>query len=196
MLTLELTDEEYIYTFGLEHVYLHLSVCLSIHPSNPSIITITLFSMLSIVPDSPPTNLTVVDTSPSTATLSWSPPEQANGVIQYYQVHYGNDTFEMSINTTTHSATLMDLKPFSFYNVSVRAFTRLGHGNQRSDSLHLLSGEDGMFIADGAYDCTVTRGRSVTHTLPMLKDTMCLLLHIHQSAHFFQTSDPLLMKIT
>ncbi|XP_055078550.1 phosphatidylinositol phosphatase PTPRQ [Periophthalmus magnuspinnatus] len=109
----ELTDEEYIYVYTEEDV-----------------------------PDSPPTNLTVVDTSPSTATLSWSPPEQANGVIQYYQVHYGNDTFEMSINTTTHSATLMDLKPFSFYNVSVRAFTRLGHGNQRSDSLHLLSGED------------------------------------------------------
>ncbi|XP_072290555.1 phosphatidylinositol phosphatase PTPRQ [Eucyclogobius newberryi] len=109
----ELTDEDYIYVFTEEDE-----------------------------PDSSPINLTVVDSSPSTVTLSWSPPQKANGVIQYYQVLYGNDTFKTSINSSTNSAMLTDLKPFSFYNVSVKAFTRRGHGNQTSDSLQLLSGED------------------------------------------------------
>uniref|UniRef100_A0AAV2KVW1 Protein-tyrosine-phosphatase n=1 Tax=Knipowitschia caucasica TaxID=637954 RepID=A0AAV2KVW1_KNICA len=109
----DLTDEDYVYVYTEEDV-----------------------------PDSPPTNLTVVDTSPSTATLSWAPPDKANGVIQYYQVTFGNESFNTSINTTSNSITLSDLRPFSFYNVTVKAFTRLGHGDQQSESLQLLSGED------------------------------------------------------
>ncbi|XP_017261076.1 phosphatidylinositol phosphatase PTPRQ [Kryptolebias marmoratus] len=93
-------------------------------------------------PDSPPENLSVADTSPSTATLTWSAPEKANGVIQYYEVSYENDSFSALMNTTSNRATLIDLKPFSYYNVSVRAYTRYGNGNQTSDTLYLLSGED------------------------------------------------------
>ncbi|KAK2842216.1 hypothetical protein Q5P01_012416 [Channa striata] len=93
-------------------------------------------------PDSPPVNLTVVDTSPSKTTLAWSAPEKANGVIEHYEVLYENESFSALINTTTNRVILMNLKPFSYYNVSVRAFTRFGHGNQTSDTLYLLSGED------------------------------------------------------
>lgn len=94
-------------------------------------------------PDSPPGNLSVVDTSPSTATLTWSAPQKANGVIQYYEISYGNDSFSALVNSTSNRVTLIDLKPFSYYNVSVRAYTRYGNGNQTSDTLDLLSGEDG-----------------------------------------------------
>ncbi|XP_034542203.1 phosphatidylinositol phosphatase PTPRQ [Notolabrus celidotus] len=93
-------------------------------------------------PDSPPENLMVDDTTPSTATLTWSPPEKANGVIQYYEIMYDNESYSALMNTTSNSVTLINLKPFSYYNVSVRAFTRYGHGNQTSDILYLLSGED------------------------------------------------------
>ncbi|XP_029991434.1 phosphatidylinositol phosphatase PTPRQ [Sphaeramia orbicularis] len=93
-------------------------------------------------PDSPPTNLTVIDSSPSTMTLTWSPPEEANGIIQYYEVLYENESYSALMNMSSNKVTLINLKPFSYYNVSVRAYTRYGHGNQTSDTLYLLSGED------------------------------------------------------
>ncbi|XP_030586423.1 phosphatidylinositol phosphatase PTPRQ isoform X2 [Archocentrus centrarchus] len=93
-------------------------------------------------PDSPPVNLTVVDTSPSTATIAWSAPEKANGVIQQYEILYENESYSALVNTPSNRVTLTNLKPFSYYNVSVRAYTRYGHGNQTSDTLYLLSGED------------------------------------------------------
>ncbi|KAF7224525.1 receptor type Q [Nothobranchius furzeri] len=93
-------------------------------------------------PDSPPENLSVLETSSSTATLTWSAPGKANGVIQYYEVLYENESFSTVMNVTSNKATLMNLKPFSYYNVSVKAFTRYGDGNQTSDTLYLLSGED------------------------------------------------------
>uniref|UniRef100_A0A3B3HQ50 Protein tyrosine phosphatase receptor type Q n=1 Tax=Oryzias latipes TaxID=8090 RepID=A0A3B3HQ50_ORYLA len=93
-------------------------------------------------PDSAPENLTVEDTTPSTVTLTWSKPEKANGVIQYYEVLLNNASFTAAMNTTSNRVTLTSLKPFSYYNVSVRAYTRYGHGNQTSNTLYLLSGED------------------------------------------------------
>lgn len=102
--------------------------------------------MLYSEPDSPPVNLMVDDTTPSTATLTWSPPEKANGVIQYYEVMYENESYSALMNTTSNRVTLINLKPFSYYNVSVRAYTRYGYGNQTSDILHLLSGEDGKSV--------------------------------------------------
>ncbi|XP_035497594.2 phosphatidylinositol phosphatase PTPRQ isoform X3 [Scophthalmus maximus] len=93
-------------------------------------------------PDSPPVNLTVVATSPSTVTLAWSAPEKANGLIQHYEVLYQNESYSALTNTSSNGMTLVGVKPFSYYNVSVRAYTRYGHGNQTSDVLNLLSGED------------------------------------------------------
>lgn len=106
---------------------------------------------ISLEPDSPPDNLSVVETSPSTATLTWSAPQRANGVIQYYEVFYENNSYSEMVNTTSNRVTLISLAPFSFYNVSVRAYTRYGNGNQTSETLHLLSGEDGVLEAVKLY---------------------------------------------
>lgn len=101
-------------------------------------------SIPSLEPDSPPVNVTVEDSSSTTATLVWSPPEKANGVIQQYEVMYENESYSASVTSSSNRITLTNLKPFSYYNVSVRAHTRYGHGNQTSDTLYLLSGEDGV----------------------------------------------------
>ncbi|KAF7670333.1 hypothetical protein LDENG_00018790 [Lucifuga dentata] len=93
-------------------------------------------------PESPPKDLHVENTTPSSITLGWSAPEKANGVIQQYEVMYENDSYSALMNTSSPSITLMNLKPFSYYNVSVKAYTRYGHGNQTSDILYVLSGED------------------------------------------------------
>ncbi|XP_075894107.1 phosphatidylinositol phosphatase PTPRQ isoform X3 [Nelusetta ayraudi] len=93
-------------------------------------------------PNSPPGNLTVEDSTSTTATLLWSPPERPNGVVQLYEVTYENEFHSASMNSSSNRITLTNLRPFSHYNVSVRAYTRYGHGNQTSDTLYLLSGED------------------------------------------------------
>lgn len=102
-----------------------------------------LLSITTSEPDSPPEDLAVEDISSTTATLTWSPPEKANGVIQHYEVLYENESFSAMANTSWNRITLTNLRPFSYYNVSVRVYTRYGHGNQTSDTLYLLSGEDG-----------------------------------------------------
>lgn len=108
------------------------------------ILTSSLFFFFSLLePDSPPVNLTVVNTTPSTATIAWSAPEKANGAIQQYEVLYENESYSALVNTSSNKVTLFSLKPFSFYNVSVSAYTLYGNGNQTSDTLYLLSGEDG-----------------------------------------------------
>ncbi|KAM6960599.1 phosphatidylinositol phosphatase PTPRQ [Aplochiton taeniatus] len=93
-------------------------------------------------PDSPPLDLAVVETTPSTATLTWTPPRSPNGVIRQYEVLYQNRSFSATLNSTAARATLSLLRPYSHYNVSVRAYTLRGHGNQMSDTLRMLSGED------------------------------------------------------
>lgn len=97
-------------------------------------------------PDSPPVNLTVLDVSSSTATVAWSAPQRANGLIQRYVVLYENKAYAAQMNTSVNRATLQNLRPFTYYNVSVMAYTRYGHGNQTSEPLLLLSGEDGVFM--------------------------------------------------
>lgn len=94
-------------------------------------------------PDSPPRDLAVVRTTYSTVTLSWSPPQKPNGIIQQYEVTYSNGTYSNTVNSTSPGVMLRYLKPYTYYNVTVRAFTQHGHGDQISDSLQMLSGEDG-----------------------------------------------------
>uniref|UniRef100_A0A4W4G5K8 Protein-tyrosine-phosphatase n=1 Tax=Electrophorus electricus TaxID=8005 RepID=A0A4W4G5K8_ELEEL len=94
------------------------------------------------VPDSPPHDLIVTNTTSSTATVTWSPPDKPNGIIRLYEVFYGNGTYTNAVNSTLASVTLHNLKPYTLYNVTVRAYTQLGHGDQTSHTLQMLSGED------------------------------------------------------
>ncbi|XP_062861138.1 phosphatidylinositol phosphatase PTPRQ [Trichomycterus rosablanca] len=93
-------------------------------------------------PDSPPRDLFVFNTTSSTATIAWSPPDKPNGIIRIYEVSYSNATFSQAANTTVPSITLHQLKPYTNYSITVRGFTQFGHGDQISDTLEMLSGED------------------------------------------------------
>ncbi|XP_042351374.1 phosphatidylinositol phosphatase PTPRQ [Plectropomus leopardus] len=145
-------------------------------------------------PDSPPVNLTVVETSPSTATLTWSPPEQANGIIQHYEVLYENESYSALMNTSSNSVTLMNLKPFSFYNVTVKAYTRFGHGNQMSDTSYLLSGEDvpGSPPYDVSYESVSPSEVNVTWQPPLIPNGVIThySLELWNSTHDLNLTSP------
>ncbi|XP_031716794.1 phosphatidylinositol phosphatase PTPRQ [Anarrhichthys ocellatus] len=145
-------------------------------------------------PDSPPVNLTVVNTSPSASTLAWSAPEQANGVIQHYEVQYENESYSALMNTSSNSVTLMNLKPFSYYNVSVKAFTSYGHGNQTSDTLYLLSGEDvpGSPPYGIMYESVSPSEVNVTWQPPLMHNGVITQysLELWNSSHYLNLTSP------
>lgn len=101
------------------------------------------FPFLSSEPESSPRDVEVVDVTATEIRLKWSPPEKPNGIIVAYEVLYENmDTLFMK-NTSTTNIVLRNLKPYTLYNVSVRSYTRLGHGHQLSSSLCVRTAETG-----------------------------------------------------
>ncbi|KAM9671436.1 phosphatidylinositol phosphatase PTPRQ isoform 1-T1 [Trichechus inunguis] len=92
-------------------------------------------------PESPPQDVEVMDVTPSEIRLKWSPPEKPNGIIVAYEVLYRNiDTLFLK-NTSTTNIILMNLKPYTHYNISVRSYTRFGHGNQLSPLISVRTSE-------------------------------------------------------
>ncbi|XP_060696040.1 phosphatidylinositol phosphatase PTPRQ [Hemiscyllium ocellatum] len=93
-------------------------------------------------PETPPENLTFKNVTETSAYLSWSPPEKPNGIITYYEVTYTNCTDSFTMNSSETSIYLENLKKFSPYNVSVKAYTKYGHGNQTSPIVLLVTKHD------------------------------------------------------
>ncbi|XP_060100400.1 phosphatidylinositol phosphatase PTPRQ [Heteronotia binoei] len=92
-------------------------------------------------PDSPPQNAKILEVTATEISLRWSPPEKPNGIITHYEVMYDNSTALIIKNTTGTSISLNGLTPYTLYNISVRAFTHLGHGNQSSAPLLIRTAE-------------------------------------------------------
>ncbi|XP_063998932.1 phosphatidylinositol phosphatase PTPRQ [Pogoniulus pusillus] len=86
-------------------------------------------------PDSPPQNLELINVTATEINLRWLPPEQPNGLITHYEVLYSDSDDLFIKNASSTSISLREVKPYTLYNISVRAFTRLGHGNQSSSPL-------------------------------------------------------------
>ncbi|KAM7056127.1 phosphatidylinositol phosphatase PTPRQ [Acridotheres tristis] len=83
-------------------------------------------------PDSPPQNLELINVTATEINLRWLPPEQPNGLITHYEVLYSDSNDFLIKNASSTSISLSEMKPYTLYNISVRAFTRLGYGNQSS----------------------------------------------------------------
>ncbi|XP_062913828.1 phosphatidylinositol phosphatase PTPRQ isoform X1 [Mobula hypostoma] len=90
-------------------------------------------------PETSPENLTFKNITATSAHLSWSTPEKPNGIIIYFEVMYANYTESFVLNSTATSIYLENLKPFSPYNISVKAYTKYGHGDQTSLTVLLLT---------------------------------------------------------
>uniref|UniRef100_H2RE86 Protein tyrosine phosphatase receptor type Q n=1 Tax=Pan troglodytes TaxID=9598 RepID=H2RE86_PANTR len=92
-------------------------------------------------PESSPQDVEVIDVTADEIRLKWSPPEKPNGIIIAYEVLYKNiDTLYMK-NTSTTDIILRNLRPHTLYNISVRSYTRFGHGNQVSSLLSVRTSE-------------------------------------------------------
>uniref|UniRef100_A0A2K6TR06 Phosphatidylinositol phosphatase PTPRQ n=1 Tax=Saimiri boliviensis boliviensis TaxID=39432 RepID=A0A2K6TR06_SAIBB len=92
-------------------------------------------------PESSPQDIEVIDITANEIRLKWSPPEKPNGIIIAYEVLYKNiDTLYMK-NTSTTGIILRNLRPYTLYNISVRSYTRFGHGNQLSSLLSVRTSE-------------------------------------------------------
>lgn len=93
-------------------------------------------SSLCTVPSGYPMNMRATALSPTQVKLEWEPVPaiDRNGIITQYEVIFNQttiDTLNMSgvnINNSELSATVHPLQPFIPYNISVRAYTRIGPG--------------------------------------------------------------------
>uniref|UniRef100_A0A8B9MZK4 Phosphatidylinositol phosphatase PTPRQ n=1 Tax=Accipiter nisus TaxID=211598 RepID=A0A8B9MZK4_9AVES len=92
-------------------------------------------------PDSPPQNVELINVTATEINLRWLPPEQPNGLITHYEVLYSDSNDLFIKNASSTSMSLSKMKPYTLYNISVRAFTRLGHGNQSSFPLLVRTSE-------------------------------------------------------
>ncbi|XP_069485396.1 phosphatidylinositol phosphatase PTPRQ isoform X4 [Ambystoma mexicanum] len=86
-------------------------------------------------PGSPPQNLMLIGITARSVSLEWAPPSETNGIITHYEVLYRNSTGLYAQNTSLTTMSLNYLKPYTLYNISVRAYTRVGHGNQSTSAL-------------------------------------------------------------
>lgn len=97
-------------------------------------------------PDSPPQNLELINVTATEINLRWLPPEQPNGLITHYEVLYSDSNIFLIKNASSTSISLSEMKPYTLYNISVRAFTRLGYGNQSSFPLLVRTSETGEYL--------------------------------------------------
>ena len=79
-----------------------------------------------------PMSLTIVNTTDSTVTLSWMPPDPPNGIITQYELQYriaGSSSGYTSLVTTDLTRTITGLDNNTEYEFRVRARTTVGYGN-------------------------------------------------------------------
>uniref|UniRef100_A0A8C4UAY8 Phosphatidylinositol phosphatase PTPRQ n=1 Tax=Falco tinnunculus TaxID=100819 RepID=A0A8C4UAY8_FALTI len=92
-------------------------------------------------PDSPPQNVELINVTAMEINLRWLPPEKPNGLITHYEVFYSDSNNLFIKNASSTCITLSEMKPYTLYNISIRAFTRHGHGNQSSLPLLVRTSE-------------------------------------------------------
>ncbi|XP_075407342.1 phosphatidylinositol phosphatase PTPRQ isoform X1 [Tenrec ecaudatus] len=98
-------------------------------------------------PESSPQGVEIIGVTANEILLKWSPPEKPNGIIVAYEVIYKNTDALFTKNSSTSNIVLMDLKPYTLYNISIRSYTRVGHGNQLSPLLSVRTSESVPYSA-------------------------------------------------
>ncbi|KAK3917504.1 Cytokine receptor [Frankliniella fusca] len=87
-------------------------------PSDP------LYNVTLEAAPSPPTNVSIVSITNTTVTITWNPPEERNGVITKYEVHYdGKVQTKDNDNRVKQELVLKNLTSYYNYSISVAACT-------------------------------------------------------------------------
>ncbi len=88
--------------------------------------------MLSLVPSSPPANVTAISLNPASISVSWNkvPSGDTNGAITGYIVFYreASDVVYTSFGTNKLNVTILGLEAATEYLVRVLAYTPAGNG--------------------------------------------------------------------
>ncbi len=77
------------------------------------------------MPSSPPTDVSVQATSPTSIQMSWNPPKAANGIIKQYSIKIYEKETKTNILFSSTQATILvqSLHPFFQYECVVSALT-------------------------------------------------------------------------
>ena len=91
----------------------------------------------------------VVDSTDTTVTLSWMPPEQLNGIVTRYEVLYrilvDSDFTSVDVAATDLTYTVTGLMVATEYRFRVRAFTAVG-GGDRSNNVDVFVGKSSIIL--------------------------------------------------
>lgn len=87
-------------------------------PSDP------LYNVTLEAAPTPPTNVSIINITNTTITITWNPPEERNGVITKYEVHYdGKVQTKDNDNRVKQELVLRNLTSYYNYSISVAACT-------------------------------------------------------------------------
>ena len=130
---------------------------------------------------SAPLNLTFSpgDVLNDSITFTWLPPEEPNGVVQFYQLKQSSSAGVIYVNTTYNTTiVLSNLVPGTQYNFSVRAFTVAFGPFSAQLSVHTADGEDSHCGSKEWSDCVIVSWvyrSSCSHCLNILSPCTILL---------------------
>ncbi|XP_069830095.1 phosphatidylinositol phosphatase PTPRQ isoform X3 [Dendropsophus ebraccatus] len=115
-------------------------------------------------PSAPPQNLTFINSSDNSAWLQWSPSPKPNGIIRAYSFRIvENNTqsiFYQNISGDQTEGMLTNLEPFKTYSASMSAYTKVGNGNQLSNSISFSTTESAPDSVQNIH-CVATSWQSI-----------------------------------
>ncbi|XP_077121613.1 phosphatidylinositol phosphatase PTPRQ [Ranitomeya variabilis] len=96
-------------------------------------------------PTAPPQNLTFINASDNSAWLHWNPSPKPNGIVHTYSFRIVESSsqiiFYQNISGYQTEGMLINLEPFKTYLVSMSAFTKVGNGNEFSNTVNFTTEE-------------------------------------------------------
>lgn len=93
-------------------------------------------------PTSPPREVSYVQISSTEIRLEWLPPLIPNGKIVSYTVHYSGMNSNHTVVTNKTNVTLSELEKYSEYQATISARTKIGNGDQYSDTIKFQTLQD------------------------------------------------------
>ena len=144
-------------------------------------------------PSAPPTNVTASATSSTSIRVNWSSVKKSerNGNITHYEIELSalNETKSVSVSFRERSMEVLELKEFTVYSVSMRAFTVIGP-SPYSTPITVTTLEDGECVLGDASSAKCQHSNLHSYCLCLscsaiitstVSQSYCLITHNHTS---------------